>query len=76
MKKVNITAEVTYTVLFSAEVSDELYDQLDEFLTLGRVDNYRSMVNDVDSAFEFLVENCREDDALDYEIEITDLEDE
>lgn len=76
MKKVNITAEVTYTVSFSAEVSDELYDQLDEFQTLGRVDNYRSMYNDVDNAFEFLVENCREDDAMDYDIEITNLEDE
>ena len=76
MKKVNITAEVTYTVEFSAEVSDELYDQLDKIQTLGRVDDYRSMANDVDNAFEFLVENCREDDVLDYEIEITDLEDE
>lgn len=76
MKKVNITAKVTYTVSFSAEVSDELYDQLDEFITLGRVDNYQSMENDVDSAFEFLAENCQEDDAMDYDIEIMDLVDE
>lgn len=76
MKKVNITAKVTYTVSFSEEVSDELYDQLDEFLTLGGVDADLSTLHEVDSAFELLAENCREDDALDYEIEIIELEDE
>lgn len=76
MEKINITVNLKYTVSFSEEVSDELYEQLEEFLTLGSVDADLATHNDVDRAFEWLSNRCQEENALEYEIEIIDMEDE
>lgn len=74
--KINISVNLKYTVSFSEEVSDELYEQLEEFLTLGSVDADLATHNNVDEAFEWLSDKCREENALEYEIEIIDMEDE
>ena len=68
IKDLNVT--VTYTVGFGGvEVSDEVFEQLDKMakygitIGLGNTDEY-------EEAFGWLIDNIREDDAMDWEYEV------
>lgn len=68
IKDLNVT--VTYTVgLGGVEVPDEVFEQLDKMakygitIGLGNTDEY-------EEAFGWLIDNIREDDAMDWEYEV------
>lgn len=78
MKKIDITVKVTYEVSICAEVDDSVAD------ALGYAqDNYTALTSDIgcedyqaDKAFDWIVENCKEGDAYDWEVEIQDFDEE
>lgn len=68
IKDLNVT--VTYTVgLGGVEVPDKVFEQLDKMakyeitIGLGNTDEY-------EEAFGWLIDNIREDDAMDWEYEV------
>lgn len=76
MKKINLQVKVKYTVNFDCEVSDEVFNALecmqDEY-PLG-MDEDNNLSSDTSStAFEWLSEQCKEDDAMSWGFEIEDL---
>jgi len=72
MKKIKgLTVTVTYRAGYGdIEVSDKIYDQL--------MNNSEFSSDDMENseAFEWLSSNIREDDAMDWKIEVEDIEEE
>lgn len=76
-KKINLQVKVTYTVNIDCTVSQEELDSL-EYLAeeypfgtenLDIINDNKAM-----EAWDFLTRKCKEDDAMDYEIEIEDIQ--
>lgn len=76
MKKINLQVKVKYTVNFDCEVSDEVFNSLE-----CMQDNYPFGMDEDDclssdassTAFDWLSEQCQEDDAMSIGFEIENL---
>ena len=69
MKKVTISVEVRYTQTIEKEISDELYEKIED--ALGETLDGYSEHGDV---FDWLVDNTNEADGANFEIELEDME--
>ena len=76
MKKINTQVKVTYTVNFDCEVTDDVFnalEQMQEEFPCGMTDD-DNLSSDVSStAFEWLNNHCKEGDAMSWSFEIEDL---
>ncbi len=77
MKIKELNVKVTYYVgLRDVEVSDDLYKALQHMAECGEVScGLATMDKRIDTAMEWLGDNIQEDDACNWEYEITDMED-
>lgn len=76
-KRINLEVKVTYTVNIDCNVSQEELDSL-EYLAdeypIGIEESDIINDNKATKAWDFLTRNCKEDDAMDYVIEIEDIQ--
>lgn len=75
-KKINITMQVTYEVTKEVEVDSEILESLQHIQEYypNRVDAYIAEIDDdVCDGYDWIVDNCKEKDACDWDVEIQDL---
>ena len=76
MKRANITARITYEVSMVCDVTDDIYNALEHIC-----DNYGREIECCDvefdplasKAFDWVSENCKEEDASSWAIEVDDV---
>lgn len=76
MKIKDLYVKVTYYVgLSDVEVSDELYESLQHMADCGEISCDSADSDDqIDTAIEWLRDNILEDDACNWEYEVTDID--
>lgn len=76
MKKIKyLTIKVTYSVgLSDVEVPDKVYDELAKAYDEGG--HVPEWDDELENANEWLIDNIRQEDAMDWEFEIDDFQDE
>lgn len=71
----DLTVKVTYRVrLENVEVSDKVYDELSQCYDEGREVFPNGITDEESFAFEWLSDNIREDDAMEWRYDIEEFE--